>query len=90
MFFKQPQARRFKITPYYYDKDKDEAEIYGLPRIRFKRLLHSQKPNKKPVQKTIILLFGVFLLIWYLQNKSQNAPIQVEMIQVEDISSGNE
>lgn len=90
MLFKQPQTRRFKITPYYYDKEKDEAEIFGLPRIRFKRLLHSQKPQKKPVRKTVVLLIGVGLLIWYLNDKAQNAPIQVEMIQVEDISNGNE
>ncbi|KAA3616535.1 MAG: hypothetical protein DWQ05_12455 [Calditrichaeota bacterium] len=89
MFFKQPQSRRFKITPYYYDKEKDEAEVYGLPRIRFKRMALSKRPERKPVRRAVILLIGIGFIFWYLQYKAQQAPIQVEMIQVEDISDGD-
>lgn len=90
MFFKQPQSRRFKITPYYYDKEKDEAEIFGLPRIRFERKAVSKKPVQKPVTRIVVLLIGIGIIFWFLNQKSQDTPIQVEMIQLEEIPSGNQ
>ncbi len=89
MFFKQPQSRRFKITPYYYDKEKDEAEIFGLPRIRFERKTVSKRPEKKPVTRVVILLIGISMIFWYLNQKAQDSPIQVHMIQLEEIPDGN-
>ena len=83
-----PKIRRFKFQSYYYDPGKDVEE--GEARIKFKRLRKSPKPQSKSSRRTVIFLIMVGYFIWYLSSVEQNQPLQVEKIQVEDISLGPE
>ncbi|RME01426.1 MAG: hypothetical protein D6814_01565 [Calditrichaeota bacterium] len=84
MFMPQQTFRRFEFKPYYYDPDKEEED--EKHRIKFRRLLKSPKPVKKPVRRWLILAIGVLFIIWYLQSIQKPAKIEVQHIQIEDIT----
>ncbi len=84
MFMPQHSIRRFEFRPYFYEPEKEEDE--GKRRIKFRRLLRSPKPEKKPVRRWLILAIGILFLIWYLQQVQGPPKIEVQDIQVEDIS----
>lgn len=83
MFMRQQPIRRFKITPYFYDPEKENEENAG---IKFRRILHSPRPGKKPVRRWLILVIGLLFFIWYFQNMQKPQKIQVENITIEDIT----
>lgn len=78
------KARQFSFHPRYYNPEEDEAENH--PRIRFKRLLRSPKPQKKSVRRYLILAIGLIFFIWYMHRVQEQQPIQIEDIRIEDIT----
>lgn len=84
MFLHRPPIRRFSFKSYYYDPDKEiEQEEH---QIKFKRILRSPLPAKKPVRRWLILLIGLPFFIWYFQNIRKPSTIQIENVIIEDVS----
>lgn len=80
----KPTIRRFGFKPYYYDKEKEERD--EKHRIKFKRLLKSPRPERKPIRRWLLLVIAILYLIWYLNNVKRSEPIQVESLRIEDVS----
>ncbi len=77
-------SRKFGFHTYYYDPNKDDDE----KRIKFKRILKSPKPAKKPLRKYLLLTIIIAFFVWYLNDLGTRAPLEIrlENISVEDVS----
>jgi hypothetical protein len=84
MFLHRPPIRQFGFKTYYYNPDKEIEE--DEHRVKFKRILRSPKPARKPVRRWLILLIGLLFFIWYFQNTRKPSTIHIENVIIEDVS----
>ena len=79
--------RKFRYKSYYYDPVKDSDQEH---QIKFKRILKSPRPAKKPMRKYLVLTVIIVFFFWYLNDLGQRGPleIQLESVQVEDVTPG--
>ena len=84
MFLHRPPIRRFGFQTYYYNPEK-ESEDEGH-RIKFRRILRSPKPTKRPIRRWLIFLIGLLFFLWYFHNIEQSTEIVIEDVTIEDIS----
>ncbi|MCA9742860.1 MAG: hypothetical protein H6695_20575 [Deferribacteres bacterium] len=84
MLLHKPPIRRFSFKSYYYDPESEMDE--NEKRIKFKRILHSPRPAKKPVRRWFVLLVGMIFFIWYFNNTQTPSTITIEDVTIEDVS----
>ncbi len=83
MFRQKAETRRFSFTPYYY-QDREEKE--DGPRIRFRRLRHFDRPNKRPVVGLVVIaIILLWMLVYFTEVKKSSRPIEMQDIRVEEI-----
>ncbi len=89
MLFPARSPRKFEYKPRYYDPEKEEqeaAEEKGEPRIKFRHLRRRGAVKKSSMRRSLLMLILVFFALWYLYDLAREAPIEVESIQLEDVS----
>lgn len=84
MFLHRPPIRRFGFQTYYYNPDNENQE--KTHRIKFKRILRSPKPVKKPIRRWVIFLIGLLFFLWYFHGIDRPQDVVIEDITIEDVS----